>query len=172
MLFPLMEDWGIRPVPLSTYFCFMCLLIPVGLTQKFTNIIVVQFFTHGCVPLKSDAVASITSNVFRRDRERTVPICLYVMIYLGATSLGPVVGASILQFLNWHWISYIELIFTAALYPLIFLGLPETRALAILRAKAKQMRKEGKTAYTVEESDRTTLHQVLIKSIQRPITCF
>ena len=172
ILFPLIEDWGVRPVVLSTYFCFMCRLIPIGLAQNFATLVAVRFFTGGCVPLMSDAVASNTSNVFHGDRARSVPVCLYVMVYLGSTSLGPVIGASILQFLDWRWIGYIELIFTAAYFPILVLGLHETRGLAILRAKAKQMRKEGKNAHTAEESDRTPLHQVLINSIQRPICMF
>jgi MFS family permease len=172
ILFPLMEDCGVQPMVLSTYFCFTCLLIPISLAQNFATLIVVRFFTGGCVPLMSDAVASITSNVFHGDRARSVPVSLYVLVYLGATSLGPVIGASILQFLDWRWIGYIELIFTAAIFPILFLGLHETRGLAILRAKAKRMRKEGKKAYTAEESDRTPLHQVLIKSVQRPIHMF
>jgi MFS family permease len=80
-----------------------------------------------------------------------------------------VIGASILQFLDWRWIGYIELIFTAAIFPILFLGLHETRGLAILRANAKRMRKEGKKAYTAEESDDITLHHVFLKSVQRPI---
>ncbi|KAH8786412.1 major facilitator superfamily domain-containing protein [Hyaloscypha sp. PMI_1271] len=158
ILFPLMEDWGVRPVVLSTYFCFMCLLIPIGLAQNFATLVAVR-----------DAVASITSNVFRGDRVRSVPVCLFVVVYLAATSLGPVIGASILQFLDWHWIGYIELIFTAAISPILSIGLNETRGLAIMRANAKRMRKEGKKAYTAEESDDVTLHHVFLKSVQRPI---
>ncbi|KAE8385306.1 major facilitator superfamily domain-containing protein [Aspergillus alliaceus] len=172
ILFPLIEDWGVRPVVLGTYFCFMCLLIPIGLAQNFATLVAVRFFTGGCVPLMSDAVASITSNVFHGDRARSVPVCLYVMVYLGATSLGPVIGASILQFQDWRWIGYVELIFTVAVFPFLFLGLHETRGLAILRAKAKRMRKEGKKAYTAEESDHTPLHQALMRSVQRPIYMF
>lgn len=93
VLFPFLEDWGVRPVVLGTYFCFMCLLIPIGLAQDFATLVVVRFFTGGCVPLMSDAVASIASNVFHGDRARSIPVCLYVVVYLGATSLGPVIGA-------------------------------------------------------------------------------
>lgn len=169
ILLPLMEDLGVRPVLLSTYFCFTCLLIPISRAQNFATLVAVRFFAGGCVPIMSDAVASIVSNLFHGEQGRSVPVCLYVMVYLGATSLGPVIGASILRFLDWRWMGYIELVFTAALFPILFLSLHETRALAILRTKAKRMRKEGKKAQTVEESDPTPLHQVLIKSVQRPI---
>lgn len=168
-LLPSIEDWGVRPMVLSTYFCFMCLLIPISLAENFTTLVVVRFFSGGCVPLMSDAVASIASNVFQGHEARSLPISLYVMVYLSATSIGPVVSATILQFLDWRWIGYIELIFTAAIFPVLLLGLHETRGSAILRAKAKRMRKEGKKVYTVEAPDRTQLGQALINSVQRPI---
>ncbi|KAJ5506928.1 Major facilitator superfamily domain general substrate transporter [Penicillium expansum] len=169
LLFPVMEDFGVRPVLLTTYFFFVCFLIPVGLAQNFATLVVVRFFSGGCVPLISDAVAGITSNVFHGDRARSVPICLYVTIYLAATSLGPVVGASILQFLPWRWIGYIELIWTAALFPILVVGLPESRGPAILLARAKRLCREGKNAYTTEKNDPVTLPRLILQSVQRPL---
>ncbi|OCL14726.1 MFS general substrate transporter [Glonium stellatum] len=169
ILFPVMEDFGVRPVVLGTYFFFICSLIPVGLAQNFATLIVVRFFSGGCVQLLSNAVASVVSNVFQGDRARSVPISLYVTTYLAATSTGPAVGSSILQFLSWRWIGYIELIWTAALFPIFIIGLPESRGSAILLARAKRLRREGKNAYTAEELDHTPLYQVVIKSVQRPL---
>lgn len=174
LLFPAMEDWGVRPVVLCTYFCFVCLLIPIGFARNFATLVAVRFFSGGCVPLMSDVVASIASNVFHGDKARSVPIALYVLVYLGATSLGPVFGAAILQrFNSWRWIGHIELIVTGALFPLFYVGLPETRGAAILRTKAKKMRSEGKEkACTAEEADPTPVRQLLVRSLTRPLYMF
>lgn len=169
VLFPVMEDFGVRPVILGTYFFFICLLIPVGLAQNFATLIVVRFFTGGCVQLLSNAVAGIISNVFEEDRARGVPISLYVTTYLAATSMGPVIGSAILRSLSWRWIGYIELIWTAALFPVFIIGLPESRGSAILLARAKRLRRAGKKAYTAEELVHTPLYQVIKKSVQRPL---
>ncbi|KAH8696616.1 major facilitator superfamily domain-containing protein [Talaromyces proteolyticus] len=168
-LFPIMEDFGIRPVVLVTYFCFICFLIPVGLAPNFATLVAVRFFSGGCVPLMSDAVAGIVSNVFYGDQARSIPICLYVTVYLAATSMGPAMGSAILQFLPWRWIGYIELVWTTVLFPILFIGLPETRGPAILLARARKLRREGRKVYTVAEFDNTPLYQVLIRSIQRPL---
>ncbi|KAF3898031.1 MFS general substrate transporter [Trichophyton interdigitale] len=169
-LFPIMEDFGVRPVLLTTYFCFICFLIPIGLAQNFATLIVMRFFSGGCVPIMSDAVASIVSNVFHGDRARSIPICLYVTIYLVATSIGPVIGASILQFLSWRWIGHIELIFTAALFPLFIIGLPETRGPAILRARAKRLRSKGEKLYTADKLHHDAiLYQAILRNVQRPL---
>ncbi|KAK8122943.1 MFS multidrug transporter [Apiospora sp. TS-2023a] len=174
LLFPAMEDWGVRPVVLGTYFCFVCLLVPIGFARNFATLVAVRLFSGGCVPLMSDAVASIASNVFHGDKARSVPIALYVLVYLGATSLGPVVGAAILRHFNsWRWIGHIELIVTGALFPLFCVGLPETRGAAILRAKAKKIRRKGKkTVWTAEEVDPTPVRQLLIRSLTRPLYMF
>ncbi|KAK8132198.1 hypothetical protein PG999_000371 [Apiospora kogelbergensis] len=166
VIFPAMEDWGVRPVVLGTYFCFVCLLIPIGFARTFAT---PRHGPGGCVPLMSDAVASIASNVFFRDKARSTPVALYVLIYLGATSLGPVLGAAILEHLPWRWIGHIELIVTSALFPVFCAGLPESRGSAILRAKAQKMRREGKKAYTAEEADSTPLQQRIIRSLTRPL---
>ncbi|KZF23469.1 MFS general substrate transporter [Xylona heveae TC161] len=169
-LFPIMEDFGVRPVLLGAYFFFICVLIPVGLARNFATLIVVRFFSGGCVPLISDAVAGVISNVFDGDRARSVPISLYVTVYLASTSMGPVVGSSILQFLSWRWIGYTELIWTAALFPLFIAGFPESRGSAILLARAKQLRNQGKRAYTAAELNHPRpLSQAVIESIQRPL---
>lgn len=169
VLFPVMEDFGIRTVFLVTYFFFICLLIPIGLAHNFTTLIVVRFFSGGCVQLLSNVSAGIISNVFEGDRARSVPISLYVAVYLAATSMGPVFGSSIFQFLSWRWIGYIEAIWTGAFFPIFIIGLPESRGSVILLAKAKRLRHEGKSAYTAEELEHTPLYQVVVKSVQRPL---
>lgn len=48
----------------------------------------------------SNAVAGVISDVFRDDRERSVPISLYVTTYLVSMSIGPAIGSAILQYLD------------------------------------------------------------------------
>ena len=169
VLFPAMEDVGVRPIVLGTYFAFVILLIPIGLAPNFETLVVIRFLSGGCVPITSDAVASIAANVFEGDRARNVPVALYVLVYLGAASLAPVIGAAILQSLSWRWIGYVQLIITGALFPILYLSLPESRGSAILRAKAKILRSEGREAYTVEEADSTPLRLRVTKSLSRPL---
>ncbi|KAJ5435068.1 hypothetical protein N7491_005663 [Penicillium cf. griseofulvum] len=139
------------------------------LAPNFVTLIVIRFFSGGCVPLINDAVAGITSNVFHGDRARSVPFCLYVSIYLAATSLGPDVGSVILQFMSWCWIGYIELIWTTALFSILIFGLLESRGPAVLRARDKRLRHEGKNVYTTEKIDLEALSQLILQSVQRPL---
>jgi MFS family permease len=169
VLFPIMEDVGVRPVVLGTYFCFTCMLIPVGLAPNFATLVITRFFTGGCVQLLANAVAGIISDVLETDRERSFPIGLYVTTYLVSTSMGPVIGAAILQYLNWRWIGFIELIYTAALLPVFIFCLPESRGSAILQRRAQRLRREGFEARTRTESVRTPMTAVIRKSVSRPV---
>ncbi|EZF25754.1 hypothetical protein H103_01956 [Trichophyton rubrum CBS 288.86] len=131
---------------------------------------VMRFFSGGCVPIMSNAVASIVSNVFHGDRARSIPICLYVTTYLVATSIDPVIGASILQSLSWRCIGHIELIFTAAFFPLFIIGLPETRGSAILRVRAKRIISKSEEVYTANKLHHDAkLYQAILQSMQRPL---
>ncbi|RDW57448.1 hypothetical protein BP6252_13786 [Coleophoma cylindrospora] len=169
VLLPIMEDFGVRYVFLSVYSVFILFLIPLGAAQSFATLIVTRFFSGGCVAILANTVAGTISNVFHGNRERTIPISLYITVYLVASSMGPVVGASIFQFLSWRWIGYIELIWTGVFFPIFVLALPESRGSAILEKRARKLRKEGKNVYTQEALDAPPLLNVLLNSIQRPL---
>ncbi|KAF4232493.1 hypothetical protein CNMCM6457_004819 [Aspergillus fumigatiaffinis] len=168
-LLPVMEDFGIRYVFLVVYLIYICFLIPTGVAQNFATLIVARFFSGGCVAILANTVAGIISNVFVGNRARTVPMSMYITTYLVSSSMGPVVGASIFQFLSWRWIGYSQLIWTGVFFPLFIFALPETRGSAILRARAQKLRKEGKKTYTQDELDTTSLFQVVLMSVQRPL---
>lgn len=168
-ILPVMEDFGIRYVFLAVYFIYLCFLIPIGVAQNFGTLIIARFFSGGCVAILANTVAGIISNVFVGNRARTVPMSAYITTYLVSSSMGPVVGASIFQFLSWQWIGYLQLIWTSLFFPLFVFAMPESRGSAILRRRAQKLRKEGKKTYTQEELDTTSILQVVWKSVQRPL---
>lgn len=169
VLLPIMEDFGVRYVFLMNYFVFICLLIPIGLASNFATLVATRFFSGGCVAILGNTVAGVVSNIYEGDRGRTVPISLYITTYLVSSSMGPVVGSSIFQFLDWHWIGWIELIWTGVFFPIFILATPESRGSAILKQRAQKMRKDGVKAYTAAELDTTPPLQQIMKSIQRPL---
>ncbi|KAM0420488.1 hypothetical protein ACHAPT_011783 [Fusarium lateritium] len=169
VLLPLMEDFGMRLVFLAVFTVFLCFLIPVGLAPNFATLVVTRFFSGGCVAILGNSVAGIISNVFDTDRARTIPNGLYVMVYLTSSSLGPVVGAAIFQFLSWRWIGYIELIWTGVFFPIFILALPETRGSAILTERAKSLRKQGRNVYSQNELDSRSMGRAVLDSVRRPL---
>ncbi|KAH6638520.1 major facilitator superfamily domain-containing protein [Truncatella angustata] len=169
VLLPLMEDFGVRPAFLLTYFVFICFLIPVGLAQNFATLIICRFFSGGCVSILANTVAGIASNVFDGYRARTIPVNMYILFYMAGSSLGPAIGAVILQHLPWRWTGYIELIWTVALFPLFIFAMPESRGSVILGRRARKLRQEGKNAFTREELHHIPVLDIVMNSVRRPI---
>ncbi|KAJ5630260.1 uncharacterized protein N7484_010360 [Penicillium longicatenatum] len=173
---PLMEDFGVRWAFLGSYALFICFVIPQALAKNFTTLVVTRFFAGGFVAIVGNTCVSVAGNIWEDERGRTIPVSIYIVAYLSRSSMGPVVGAAIFQFLSWRWIGYIQLIWFVALFPIYAIEFRESRGSTILRQRATLLRSQGKRAYTKQEidsggEDKSIVDQVL-KSAVRPLTRF
>ncbi|RAK72301.1 putative MFS multidrug transporter [Aspergillus fijiensis CBS 313.89] len=169
IILPTMEDFGIRRTFLLTHFVFILFLVPQAVAQNFATLVVTRFFAGGCVAVLGNSAASVIGNIWGSERERTKPVSLWIVAYLGGSSIGPVLGASILQFLSWRWISYMQLIWHGILFPVAVVTMRESRDLVILKQRAKRLRAKGVNAYTRHEILSKPLLEVLATSIRRPL---
>ncbi|KAK4575109.1 hypothetical protein LTR86_000961 [Recurvomyces mirabilis] len=167
---PVMEDVGVRIGFLVTYIFFFVMVIPQALAQNFATLIVTRFFSGGCVSLLANTISSVIPDVWATDVARSVPVGLYIVLYLVGNTLGPPMFAGVMQHIgDWRWIFYIQLILYGAMAPVFFVLLRETRGNVILRRRAKQLRKStGKHIYTAAEMDQPPLYYRLFKSTTRP----
>jgi MFS family permease len=166
---PIMEDFGLRAGFLGTYLVFLCFIVPQALAQNFATLIISRFFSGGCVSVLANTSASLIGNIWEGDRARTVPLSLYVTIFLTGSSMGPVIGAAIYEHLGWRWISYMQLICYGALFPVYCVWFQESRGAKILEMRAKRLREAGKPVFTTRDGDRTTLLHKLTQSAKRPL---
>lgn len=105
-------------------------------------------------------------------------------------ALGPFVGGAAQTHLNWRWIywvsavqntrskphnilltiylSQVQLISDAALLPVFWFILKETRGDVILASKAKKLRKQGRNAYAKSELNKSSVVEMLKISFKRP----
>jgi MFS family permease len=118
LVLPLMEDFGMRKVFLLTYVVYFCFVIPQAVAQNFATLVVTRFFAGGCVAILANTSATVIGNVWDSEKSRNVPVSLYIVFYLAGSSIGPVVGASIFQFLSWRWIGYVQLIWYGVFFPI------------------------------------------------------
>ena len=102
-LLPIMEDVGVRWGYLISYAVFFIFVIPSAVCKNFATLVVVRFFAGGCVALVANAVCGIVCDIWEGDRGRSVPMQGYITMYLVGTTLGPVMGGAIYQFLPWRW---------------------------------------------------------------------
>ncbi|KAL4871498.1 hypothetical protein BDV12DRAFT_163863 [Aspergillus spectabilis] len=176
LILPLMEDFGVRPLFLGTYAVFICFVIPTAVAQNFSTLVVTRFFCGACVAVLANTSATVIGNTWASERERSIPVSMYIVAYLAGSSIGPVIGAPVFDHLGWRWIGYMQLIWYAAFFPVFFFLFKESRGAVILAQRAKSFRKFGKSAYTKHELEhhgtgKSMLRQVA-RSAARPLILF
>ncbi|KAK4542672.1 hypothetical protein LTR36_006244 [Oleoguttula mirabilis] len=167
---PLMEDIGVRIGYLIFYSFFLLMIIPQALAHNFATLVVTRFLSGGCVALLANTISSIIPDIWGDDKSRSLPVSLYIVLYMTGSTLGPVMFGGVMQHIgNWRWIFYIQLIIYAAFLPFFYLLISETRGGVILKRRAKQIRKSTRgKVYTQAELDAAPLHLRLLKSMTRP----
>lgn len=172
-ILPLAEDFGTRPVFLSTYLLFLCFLVPQAVAQNFATLVVTRFFAGGCVAVLANTAAGVVGNLWKTEWTRSIPVSLYILGYMAGSSTGPVIGAAIFQFLGWRWVSYMQLIWFGALFPVYYFFLYESRGSAILARRSRTMRQDGDNVHTVNRDVSSHLNlRGLVISATRPVILF
>lgn len=168
LLLPIMEDFGMRSTFLGTYIIYLLFLIPQALAQNFATLVICRFFTGCCVSVLANTSAGVIGNIWEGDKGRTIPTSLYITAYLTGSSSAPVIGAVILQNLaSWRWISYMQLIWGGALFPLYVFFFPESRGTTILEARTRSLK--AKLGLPYIPSRPMPLKQKLRMSVTRPL---
>ncbi|GME22848.1 MFS transporter [Neofusicoccum parvum] len=176
VVLPLMEDFGFRPAFLGTYLAFIVFLVPTAVARNFATLVATRFVGGGCVAILANSTSSVIGNVWAGDRARTLPMSLWIALYLAGSSGGPVVGAAIHAHLpSWRWIAYCELAWYGAAFPLYLLLLPESRGAVVLAGRAAALR-EGRgrpNAFTAAELEvrgtRLSVAARVLDSARRPL---
>lgn len=129
-------------------------------------------FGGGASSVSINIVGGSISDVWKGDKARSLPMSLFGFTSVAGIALGPFVGSVIVQINRtdpWRWIFYIQIIYNAALIPLFWFILKETRADVILARRAKKLRKEtGQDVYAESELERQSTWMQLRLSFQRP----
>ncbi|KAL4785574.1 major facilitator superfamily domain-containing protein [Aspergillus varians] len=173
-ILPLTEDFGTRPVFLITYLIFLCFLVPQAVARNFATLIVTRFFAGGCVAVLANTAAAVAGNIWDTEWSRSIPVSLYILGYMAGSSMGPVMGAAIFRYLSWRWISYMQLIWFGALFPVYYFFFYESRGEAVLARRVRTMRKTDESIHAGQNTGPSSpLNlQNLIVSSTRPVFLF
>lgn len=174
-ILPLAEEFGTRPVFLSTYLLFLCFLVPQAVAQNFATLVVTRFFAGGCVAILANTAAGVVGNIWSTEWSRSVPVSLYILGYMAGSSMGPVMGAAVYESLGWRWVGYIQLIWFGALFPVYYFFMYESRGGAILarRARAIQKCKSGNDSDCEKQKNlSTTKLRDFVHIATRPVILF
>ncbi|CAG8944416.1 unnamed protein product [Penicillium salamii] len=169
---PLTESSGRMPGYFVAYFILVVSLFPSAFAQNFATLVVTRFFGGGASSVSINIVGGSISDVWFGDKARSLPMSLFGFTSVVGIALGPFIGAAIQQIHKdspWRWIFYIQIIYNAALIPVFWLILRETRADVILKKRAKKLRKEtGREIYAEADLNTTSVWKLMQVSFERP----
>ncbi|KAK5788159.1 hypothetical protein VI817_009117 [Penicillium citrinum] len=169
---PLTESSGRMPGYFVSYFLLVVSLFPSAFAQNFATLVVTRFFGGGASSVSINIVGGSISDVWYGDKARSLPMSLFGFTSVVGIALGPFIGSAIQEIHKkdpWRWIFYIQIIYNAALIPIFYLILRETRADVILRKRAKKLRWEtGRPIYSESELNTTSVLKLVQVSFERP----
>ncbi|KAF9694212.1 hypothetical protein EKO04_008043 [Ascochyta lentis] len=174
---PLTENTGRMPGYFIGYIVFELFLFGSAFADNFATIVVTRFFGGGASSVAINIVGGSISDIWKGDKARSLPMSLFGFTSVAGIALGPFVGSAIVQICKpsvglespWRWIYYIQIIYNAALIPVFWLILRETRGDVILKKRAQRLRKEtGREIYAESELDNPSVVQLLKVSFMRP----
>ncbi|KAJ4332877.1 hypothetical protein N0V95_009556 [Ascochyta clinopodiicola] len=174
---PLTENTGRMPGYFIGYIVFELFLFGSAFADNFATIVVTRFFGGGASSVAINIVGGSISDVWKGDKARSLPMSLFGFTSVAGIALGPFVGSAIVQIRKpsaglespWRWIYYIQIIYNAALIPVFWLILRETRGDVILKKRAQKLRKQtGREIYAESELDKPSIAQLLKVSFMRP----
>lgn len=165
---PLTENTGRMPGYFASYILFLIWLIPSATAPNFATLIVTRFFGGGASSVSINIVGGTITDIWRGEKDRSIPMSIFGMTSVIGIALGPFVGGAAQTHLNWRWIYWVQLISDAALLPVFWFILKETRGDVILARKAKQLRKQGRNAYAKSELNKANVIEMLKISFKRP----
>ncbi|UPX20668.1 uncharacterized protein EKO05_0010893 [Ascochyta rabiei] len=174
---PLTENTGRMPGYFIGYIVFELFLFGSAFADNFATIVVTRFFGGGASSVAINIVGGSISDIWKGDKARSLPMSLFGFTSVAGIALGPFVGSAIVQIRKpsvglespWRWIYYIQIIYNAALIPVFWLILRETRGDVILKKRAQKLRKQtGRAIYAESELDKPSVGQLLKVSFMRP----
>ncbi|KAF1974422.1 MFS general substrate transporter [Bimuria novae-zelandiae CBS 107.79] len=194
VLAPFSEIYGRHPVFIASGILFVVCQLCTGLTQSYTGMLVVRFFTGVGGSTFSTMVGGVVSDIYHAE-DRNTPMALFSGGALFGTGWGPLVCGFVAQHASWRWIFYLQVILNAFAVALICAIFKETRGSVLLYRKADALNKyyaareaagyftvampsPGKPTTTPQrirwkvssDADRTSLTRMIHTSLTRPFT--
>ncbi|PGH02557.1 hypothetical protein GX51_04584 [Blastomyces parvus] len=139
---PLSELYGRKPAVLFPYFIAAIFMFTAGSAKDIQTVMISRFFCgfFGSAPITN--TGGVLSDLFPPE-QRAAAIVGYALAVIGGPSLGPIVGAAIVQsHLGWRWTEYITGIMMMFFLTLDIIFIDESYPPSLLVKKARRLRYE------------------------------
>ncbi|KAJ5818956.1 hypothetical protein N7474_004547 [Penicillium riverlandense] len=166
---PLTESSGRMPGYFVAYFILVISLFPSAFAHNFATLVVTRFFGGGASSVSINIVGRSISDVWYGDRARSLPMSLFGFTSVEIHKSSPWRWYDFYAPVETDWIFYVQIIYNAALIPVFYLILRETRGDVILKKRAKKLRHEtGRPIYAEADLNTTSVWKLMQVSFERP----
>ncbi|KAK2766215.1 hypothetical protein FQN54_007731 [Arachnomyces sp. PD_36] len=138
---PWSEEFGRWPIMQLSLFLVNIWQIPCALAPNFGTIVVGRFL-GGLSSAGGSVTLGMTADMWEPD-DQGFAVAYVVLSSVGGTTIGPIFGGMIQQWLDWRWNFWVQLIFGVVTQIMHFFLVTETRSSILLDREAKRRRKTG-----------------------------
>ncbi|KAL2220367.1 putative MFS multidrug transporter [Thermoascus aurantiacus ATCC 26904] len=166
---PLSEMLGRRPVYSVTLLLAVIFIIPCAVSKNIGTLIVCRAIDGIAFSAPMTLVGGTLADLWKNE-ERGVPMAAFSAAPFVGPAIGPLAGGFLGDAAGWRWLYWIQLILAGVAWALITFTVPETYTPALLKRRAKKLRKEtGDPKYVTEqELDKRPLGEKLKIFLVRP----
>lgn len=169
---PWSEEFGRWPIMQLSLFLVNIWQIPCAVAPNFGTIVVCRVL-GGLSSAGGSVTLGMTADMWEAD-DQGFAVAFVVLSSVGGSTIGPFFGGIIGQYLSWHWIFWVQLIFGGVTQLMHFFLVPETRSSILVDREAKRRRKSGEEeVYGPNEMKETRLDVKEVLHIwKRPFEMF
>lgn len=169
---PWSEEFGRWPIMQLSLFLVNIWQIPCALAPNYGTIVVCRVL-GGLSSAGGSVTLGMTADMWEPDNQGFA-VAYVVLSSVGGSTIGPFIGGIIGQYLSWHWVFWVQLIFGVVTQALHFFCVPETRASILVDKEAKRRRKSGEEeVYGPDEMKESRLDaKEILKIWSRPFEMF
>ncbi|RAH54117.1 MFS multidrug transporter [Aspergillus piperis CBS 112811] len=138
---PWSEEYGRWPIMQLSLLFVNIWQIPCALAPNFATMVVCRGL-GGISSAGGSVTLGMTADMWEPD-DQGFAVAYVVLSSVGGTTIGPIFGGMMQQWLNWRWNFWIQLIFGGATQLLHFFLVCETRSTILLDREAKHRRQTG-----------------------------
>lgn len=138
---PWSEEFGRWPIMQLSLFLVNIWQIPCALAPNFGTIVVCRIL-GGLSSAGGSVTLGMTADMWEPDNQGYA-VAYVVLSSVGGSTIGPFFGGIIGQYLSWHWVFWVQLIFGGVTQAMHFVLVPETRATLLVDKEAKRRREAG-----------------------------
>ena len=96
--------FGSLIVSMQVYYrLFMLSVIAQALSRNFTTLIVGRVFAGALGGIVQNSVECVIADTWKDAKEQSLPISLFILVFVASFTAGPVMGAVIASRLYWRW---------------------------------------------------------------------